>query len=65
MSPTDGIYLYCSKRNQRLSVSVCIFRKCGHLREKDGEFSCKFMNSDEIVMHEIKRLGIEKVESLL
>ncbi len=42
MSPTDGLYLYCDKRSQRISVSICIFRKCGHLRESNGEFQCKF-----------------------
>lgn len=42
MSPTDGLFLYCAKRNQRISVSVCIFRQCSHLKEAEGEFSCKF-----------------------
>jgi len=47
MSPTDGTFLYCGKRNQRLSVSVCLFRKCGHLGEEGGEFFCKFVTEVE------------------
>jgi hypothetical protein len=47
MSPTDPIYLFCGKRNQRLSVSVCLFRKCGHLGEEGGEFFCKFVSEVE------------------
>jgi len=43
MSPTDPIYLFCEKRNQRLSVSVCLFRKCENLGEEGGKFFCKFV----------------------
>lgn len=42
-----GSYNYCDKQDQRLSVSVCIYRKCSHLRENEGEFSCKFVGEEE------------------
>jgi len=38
---SNPIYIYCEKRNQRLSVNVCLFRKCENLREEGGEFFCK------------------------
>ena len=47
MSPTDGIFIWCNKRKQRLSVSVCLFRKCKSLREKDGNFLCNFKSAEE------------------
>ena len=43
MSPTDPIYLFCGKRNQRLSINVCLFRKCENLGEEGGKFFCKFV----------------------
>jgi len=55
MSPTDGIFVFCAKRNQRLSVSVCLFRKCNHLREKDGNFFCKFISAEDRRMKKAER----------
>jgi len=52
MSPTNQIYLFCEKRNQRLSVSVCLFRKCENLGEEEGKFFCKFVSE---VKKKIKR----------
>jgi len=43
----NPIYIYCEKRNQRLSVSVCLFRKCSHLGEEGEEFFCKFVSEVE------------------
>lgn len=47
MSPIDHQFLFCPKREQRLSVSVCIFRKCRHLREDKGNFDCKFQPKEQ------------------
>ena len=58
MSPTDGIFLFCIERDQRLSVSVCIFRKCSHLWEKDGEFFCKFVSEEKRVEEEEEEMKI-------
>ena len=35
-------FLWCDRRTYRLSILVCIHRKCRHLREKHGLFSCKY-----------------------
>ena len=43
----NPIYIYCEKRNQRLSINVCLFRKCENLEEKGGEFFCKFVSEVE------------------
>jgi hypothetical protein len=39
----NPIYIYCEKRNQRLSINVCLFRKCENLGEEGGKFFCKFV----------------------
>jgi len=35
-------YIWCGRREQRLSILVCIHHQCRHLREKEGLFRCKF-----------------------
>ena len=48
MSPTDGLFIFCPKRDQRVPVSICQLKKCEHLgknvniEKKEGSFYCKF-----------------------
>ena len=55
MSPADPLKLTCWKhkpKGQRMSVSVCKFKACDHLRhggpwsDGDGEFYCVYRTPD-------------------
>ena len=35
-------FLFCGKRECRLDIKVCLYRKCKKLREKDGVFGCAY-----------------------
>ena len=44
---SENEYQWCPKRYQRIKITVCLFRKCSHLREKEGDFSCRFISAAE------------------
>jgi len=48
--PRYTAFLFCQKRECRLDVKVCMYRKCKRLKEYDGIFTCLYKSKFDKVL---------------
>jgi hypothetical protein len=45
--PVEITSIWCDKRKYRLSLLICVHKKCPHLKGKDGFLNCKYVSKSQ------------------